>query len=454
MPQAAAKPAPEVVIPEPEPVVPDGTVIPGKGDARRDLGIDTGTVVVPPPPPDTGNVTDADTTPGGPTITCSVCGTINDANRTYCRKCANELKPAPPPPPPPPPPAPVRKISPLALGLGAAAVVVAIALVGVLAFGGPGATPRPSLGPTAAANSSTSPTFAPTAEVTGPPATPRTFNFAESKLAGTIAFSHCPSDGSGCVIYIRKADGSAKASAVTGASSGSATAPSISNSAKQIVYSVSGGLNVVTISTRKWVKHSSGSGDTDAVWSPDDKQLAFAGHRDRDTGSGKTDLELRLDGATSGTSQALTSNDVPDVEPWFTPDGKSIVWVQGAGSDAELKMIDIASKSVTNLTTDAFEDHEPSVSPDGTLIAFVSNRGSSGAFELYLMDLSSPNHDIIPIATGKTNVHHPAFSPGGRYIVFSAGDPGSEDLFIFDLNTSKLSGFTSGGGADLSPSWS
>src|SRR5262249_21235439 len=118
-----------------------------------------------------------------------------------------------------------------------------------------------------------------------------------------------------------------------------------------------------------------------------------------------------------------------------------------------LNMIDLASKDVTRLTNDAFEDREPTVSPDGTLIAFVSDRGSSGKLELYLIDLSSPNHDIIPLATGKTNVRHPSFSPGGRYIVFSAGTPGSEDLFIFDLNTSKLTTFTNADGGDLSPTW-
>jgi Tol biopolymer transport system component len=452
MPQATAKPEPEVVTPEPEPVVPDGTVIPGKGDARRDLGIDTGTTVVPPPPDTSNAITDSDGTSGGPTITCSVCGTINDANRTYCRKCANELKPAAPPPPPPAPPPAARKISPLALGLGAAAVVVAIALIGVLAFGGPGASPSPSRGPSAAASLPPS-SAEPSVEVTGPPATPRVFNFSEGKLTGTIAFSRCPSDGSSCVIYIRKADGSAKASRVIGASTGSAFAPAISNNAKKIIYSVEPGLRVVTISSRSFVQHSTGSGDTDAVWSPDDSQVAFAGHRDRDTGSGKTDLEIRIDGASSGSSAALTSNDVPDVEPWFTPDGKSIVFVRGEGNDAELMMIEISSKAETPLTDDSFEDHEPSVSPDGNLIAFVSKRGSSGEFELYLLDLASTNHEIIPIATGKTNVRHPAWSPGGRYLVFSAGAEGSEDLFIFDLNTSKLTTFSSADGADLSPTW-
>jgi Tol biopolymer transport system component len=116
-------------------------------------------------------------------------------------------------------------------------------------------------------------------------------------------------------------------------------------------------------------------------------------------------------------------------------------------------MIEISSKTVTDLTTDSFEDHDPSVSPDGTLIAFVSNRGSSGDFELYLMDLASPNHDILPVASGLKNVRHPAFSPGGRYIAFAAGAEGSEDIFIFDLNTSKVIPFSTAEGSDIDPTW-
>jgi hypothetical protein len=123
---------------------PDDTVVPGQGGARRDLG--TGAApdktATPPTPPNAGSkdTVEDDISSGGPTIVCSVCGTVNDSTRTYCRKCANELKPAPPPPPPPPPPSPTtRKISPIAIGLGAAAVVVAIALIvmgGAAVYGG------------------------------------------------------------------------------------------------------------------------------------------------------------------------------------------------------------------------------------------------------------------------------------------------------------------------------
>jgi Tol biopolymer transport system component len=253
------------------------------------------------------------------------------------------------------------------------------------------------------------------------------------------------------VIYIGKADKSSKPTRVIGATSGSATSPALSHDRKFIMYSVNGGLNVVTISSRSFKKHSGGSGDTDVAWSPNDKQVAFAGHRDGDAAP-KTDLELRLDGAFSGASQALTTNGDQDIEPCFFPDGKSIVWIQGSGVGADIWRINLASKETTRLTEDEFEDHEPVVSPDSKYIAFVSNRGGDG-FQLYLMDLTTEAHEIFKLETGKTNVRHPSWSPKGRFLVFSAGDKGNEDLFYYYLNTQTPSTFVSGGNADSNPSW-
>lgn len=430
---------------------PDEAVVPGKGGARRDLG--TGgeaaprpeETVTPPPPPE--EISEAETVPGGPTITCGVCGTVNDATRTYCRKCANELRPAPPPPPPPPPPPTPRRISPLAIGLGAAAVVVAVALIAVLAMGGgkPGATEGPSA--LASAGTTQLPSAQPTAGPTIlPTATARTFT--EGALSGQIAFTRCAPGGGGCAIYLRPANASAKARLIIGATSGAARDPSISHDGTKIAYSVSTGLRVVTISTRKYVDRPKGAGDTNPDWSPNDSQLVFSGHRSADG----SDLEIRLSGSTgTKASILLTDNDVMDHDPVFTPDGKSIVWVQGEGDRRELKMIDIASKTVTDLTSDAFDDVDPAVSPLGNEIVFSSKRGSGAEFDLFLMDLTTHAISALPAMSG--DEHDPSWSPGGRYIVFSGGEKGNENLFILDLSTMKTTTFTSVDGADQYPFW-
>ena len=436
----------EATKPEVLGTTPDDTVVPGQGGARRDLGTgaQADTTAIPTGGPVTGadpGIVDDDIASGKPTIVCSVCGTINDATRTYCRKCANELKPAAPPPPPPPPAPVARKISPVAIGLGAAAVVVAIALIGVLAFGG---KPGPTLKPTAQASLPLA-TSAPTAAATTLP-TPTARAFTEGARAGLVAFARC--SGGSCAIYTIKADGKSKSVRIT-STSPSASDPSLSYDGLKVVYSVKPGLRIVTVKTKSFVEHSTGLGDSGAAFSPNGKQLTFAGFRARDNNG--TDLEIRIDGVSSGSSSPLTVNDAVDTQPVFTPDGKSIVFVEGEGDQAELKMVDIASKAITDLTTDAFEDRDPSVSPDGTEVVFASKRGGTGGFDLFVLNLAT--QEITQVTSAKGDERHPAFSPGGRYIVFSGGNAGSEDLFILDRTTNKAVTLTTGPSSDITPTW-
>jgi Tol biopolymer transport system component len=430
------------------PAAPDDTVVPGQGvGARRDLGTgaapDTTAAALAGAAAAGSNAVEDDVSSGKPTIVCSVCATVNDATRTYCRKCANELKPAPPPPPPPPPTPVARKVSPVAIGLGAAAVVVAIALIGVLAFGG---TPAATLGPTARASLPAPTTLASAGPTIIPTAAPLTFK--EGARTGLVAFARCASDGSSCAIYVINADGKSRSTRVT-STSPSAFDPSLSFDRKQVVYSVKPGLRVVTVKTKAFVQHSTGLGDSGASWSPDGKQLTFAGVRSRDNNG--TDLEIRIDGiAASVASQPLTNNDVPDTQPVFTPDGKSIVYVEGDGNAAELMILDIASKTSKNLTTDKFEDRDPAVSPDGSEVVFASNRGGNG-FDLFILNIASGQITALPSIKG--DERHPAFSPGGRYIVFSGGNVGSEDLFILDRTNNKIVTLTTGPSSDISPTW-
>jgi hypothetical protein len=122
-------------------VVPgEGEVVPGKGEARRDLGRDDSGAA--PEAPDAGPEPPP---PDAFAIACAVCGTVNDASRTFCRKCGNTLRLAVPEPPPPPPP-------PARLGPGAVVGRIVDGLKGIgssFKFGGRKDAPDPE--PTSAA---------------------------------------------------------------------------------------------------------------------------------------------------------------------------------------------------------------------------------------------------------------------------------------------------------------
>jgi Tol biopolymer transport system component len=430
----------------------DDSVVPGKGGARRDLGTGGAGTTSQPKSGGAGaeTVVDQETASGGPTIVCTVCGTVNDATRTYCRKCANELKQAAPPPPTPATPTAGRKFSPLALGLGAAAIVVAIILVAVLALGG---KPASSLPPSAQASpGGTAGGVLPTPGDTAAP-TPTQRAFSEGDPSGQIAFARCGEGGTACVIFMRPADKSENASRIIGVDGGSATDPALSHDGTQIMYSADGddpGLQVVTISNKSVDQHSTGEGDTNVDWSSDDSQITFAGHRDRDPDP-NGDLEVRLDGAVSGTSEPLTENDLVDHDPVFLPDDSAIIFVQGEGNSRELKRLDLASKEITDLTSDEFADEDPAVSPDGTEVVFASERAGAGEFDLFLMDLATQEITKLPTMAG--DEHDPVWSPGGRYIAFAGGTAGAEDIFILDLADGSFSQFTTAAGAERTPSW-
>jgi len=443
-----------------EPTTPDESVVPGKGGARRDLGTSGGSGKTTTGPDvtqgETGTstetvVTDALTGSGGPTIVCSVCGTVNDATRTYCRKCANELKPAATAPPPPPPPNGRRRISPLAIGLGAAAVVVALALVAVLALAGKG--PVATLSPTTGATPSAAVVVGPTPIMTQPaPSAPA---FTESAPKGTIVFSRCQSNTVCELFRIDPATGKEKGPLTT--AGGYAADAAISNDGTRVAYTTKTGIRIMNLATGALdpTFFSKGPAELGPFWSPDDQNIVWAAARDRATEPApRTDLEIRFDGVTkNGTSVPLTANAVTDHDPVYTPDGLSVIWVMGDKDLRDLRMINLKSRKVTDLTKDKFNDVDPAVSPDGTKLVFASTRTDGATFDLFLLNLTTPEFTITPLPTMKGDEHDPSWSPGGRYIVFSSGDGLTNDLVILDLADNSTRSLTSGPARDLWPAW-
>ncbi len=430
---ADAKPVVEEAKPAP-PATPDESVVPGKGGARRDLG--TGGEATKPVITDVKAGTDTEPvgteTSGfpGPTVVCSVCATVNDATRTYCRKCANELKAAAGPPPPPPTSAPRKGLSPTIIGLGAAGVVVAIGLVVILALSGNG--PVASASPTTATlptgdPATTGPEDTPGA-TDGPQPTTEANPVTATELAGRIAFARCT--GNDCVIVILDPSAGTAPEDLTSLDDGSAIDPAMTHDGQRVAYAVRDGLRIIDVGSREWTQHSTGRDDISPSWSTDDSNLTFAAQRERDPVPPTGDREIRLDGVSDpGPSEPLTANKTDDHDPVFTFDDQSIVWAQGEGDNLDLKLIDLGSRDITNLTDDGVPDADPAARPDRRQIAFASTRDSSDGFDLFLMDLDS--QEITPLLSLPGDQHDPAWSPDGRFLVFSGpGDGGGRDLFV------------------------
>lgn len=419
---------------------PDGTGVitdpddgDGDGDGSDDQGQD---------PPD--DVKDPD---DGSTITCPHCGTVNPVARNFCSFCAKKLRPDVEKPKddeviPLPPPW-------KAIAVGVVAVVAALAVIVIaVAGGGPRATVAPSSStvvPTSATTAVATPLVTPSASPT----------LTEGAPSGQIAFARCTAGtNSTCRIALIKPDGTGFEALTSGSS---ATDPAFSSDGKRLVYSLSSGLQIMTLATRKVAPQSSEDGDTNGAWAPDDQMITFSGSRPTDTGP-NNDLEIRIDGIGPGpTSQPLTTNDIQDHDPvWVPPAGTFIIWVAGREDERDLMMIDVQSRTVTALTDDSFNDVDPAVSPDGSQLVFASKRGSTDdTFDLWIMDLRDLTN-LVPrrLAEIPGSEHDPAWSPGGRYIVFSGDKTGAEDLFILDVQGGGVpKQITSSGDLDKTPTW-
>ncbi len=149
-------------------------------------------------------------------------------------------------------------------------------------------------------------------------------------------------------------------------------------------------------------------------------------------------MELRLLDASTGRTQALTSNGAVNVEPRWSPDGRRIAFVSTAYNQRfHIHTIGVApdgaAGSVERLTEDSDSrlpryyygafDHflSPTWSPDGSEILFVSNRGhiwgTGGFWRMKATPGSTPRLVHDEETTWKAR---PDWAKDGRRVVYSS----------------------------------
>ena len=140
--------------------------------------------------------------------------------------------------------------------------------------------------------------------------------------------------------------------------------------------------------------------------------------------------------------------------PAWSLDGRRVVF-QGLTVDAQsdLYMFEPESGELTRLTNDRYQDVDPDFSPDGRTIVFASDRtehGRDAALNLFLLEIESRN--LRYLTRGPWRDEAPRFSADGEKVYFSSSRDGLPDLCEVDLEgrgrrlTTLL-----GGGMDPSP---
>jgi Tol biopolymer transport system component len=128
------------------------------------------------------------------------------------------------------------------------------------------------------------------------------------------------------------------------------------------------------------------------AWSPDSRRLAFAG-----IARGRPELTI-FDVVADQVERRIRLGELGEVfSSGWSPDGQSIVISAMAGGYVDLFIVRLPSGTVERLTQDAYTELQPAWSPDGRSIAYVTDRFTT---DLAALEFGELRLALIDPATG------------------------------------------------------
>jgi hypothetical protein len=200
--------------------------------------------------------------------------------------------------------------------------------------------------------------------------------------------------------------------------------------------------------------------DSAGAWSPDSKRLAFVTFEHGDNYLGIVDVD-------SGRVQHIRVPGIDSINTVsWSPDGHTIVMSAQTMAVSDLFLYDLTSNQVRRLTDDKYADLQPAFSPDGKTIAFVTDRGEGSNLEalafsqmtVATMDIDSGRIRVLPLFKGAKHIN-PQFSADGTGLYFIANPEGVADVYRYNFGDGHISRVTRvqtgiAGITDLSPALS
>ncbi len=179
---------------------------------------------------------------------------------------------------------------------------------------------------------------------------------------------------------------------------------------------------------------------TGAVWSPNGSQIAIALSQ-----RGNTDLHI-LGPQGKKSIRRVTSHFGIDVDPAWSPDGKTLAFTSNRSGTPQIYLVDISGKNLRRITFKGRYNTSPVWSPKGDLIVFNGIR--KGVFKLF--SIKPDGASLRRLTALRGNQSEPSWSPDGRFLTFALERGGKSSVYLLNIAT----GWWRKLGRGESPAWS
>src|SRR5438876_169731 len=190
--------------------------------------------------------------------------------------------------------------------------------------------------------------------------------------------------------------------------------------------------------------------DAEAAYSPDGRKIVFTSLRDAYPPAKLSPEDRQLHGpepsyfgeiylmnADGSGQKRLTFTPGYDGGPFFSPDGKRIIWRRSDtnGANADIYTMKLDGSDARRLTDFGCMSWAPFYHPSGKSIVFTANKLGFANFELFIIDAMGEREPVrVTFTDGFDGL--PVFSPDGKKLCWTSNraPEGTSQLFLADWN--------------------